>query len=125
MREKQSVPPTTHSRKTSEINADSVLVQFSPEVVRGFARLEAALHDSQHFSQDILLNLQDYAAGKPLSVERALTGIALVTRETMEHVRATGDERTKDVLNNFISDLLGVHDNSKPVALLHVPVRRR
>lgn len=99
-------------RQGEQIDADRVMVQFSPEVLRGFARLEAAVHKSEHFSPDILVNLQEYTAGKPLSVQSALTGIAFFTKEAMEHVNATGDKRAKEALDDLIGNLLGL--NKKP-----------
>ena len=102
------------------MDAHDVMVRFSPEVVRGFARLEAAVQDSDHFSPEILENLRGYATGKAISVQRALTGIAFVTREAMQHVNATGDEKAKDALADLIDNLLG-----HPATLSIAPGRTR
>jgi hypothetical protein len=111
-------------RRSTEMDAETVMIQFSPDVVRGFARLEAAVHDSPHFSPDILENLQEYAAGKPLSVHSALTAIAFVTREAMHHVNATGDDSAKRALDSFVGDLLG-KDDRPPFAITKIRVPGR
>jgi hypothetical protein len=99
-------------------DADVVKVQFSPEVRKAFADLESAVSGSRHFDRDILMNLQDYAKGEPLSVHGAITGMAHVARETMKHVHETGDENAKRALDNLIVKLIGMNDKSKPISVI-------
>jgi hypothetical protein len=112
-----------HKQTASEMDGASVMVQFSPEVVRGFTRLEAAVHKSKHFSPEILENLQAYTEGKPLTVHNAITAIAFVTKETMRHVHETGDTRAKEALDDLTLAL--IEDSRKPVRLLKPPLRGR
>jgi hypothetical protein len=95
-----------HMRRVSEIDRNALRIEFSPEMIRAFARLEAAVHKSQHFSPEILANLQESAQGKSVSIDGAFTRIATVVREAMEHFHATGDERTKEAVDDFISQLM-------------------
>src|ERR1035438_8631522 len=99
------------TRPDSQLDADTVMVQFSPEVISSLRRLEAMVHDSKHFSPDILANLQEgYTDGKPMLLHHALTLVASVTREAMEHVNATGDQRAKQAVHNISCLLLGLDD---------------
>jgi hypothetical protein len=94
--------------RTTAISPNDVQVQLSPEMIRRLARLEAHVADSKHFSTEILENLQEYASGKPFSsVSMALTGIATITQETMNHVNATGDNRALAALDHFVG---GFHE---------------
>jgi hypothetical protein len=106
-------------------DADVVKVQFSPEVRKAFAELESAVRGSRHFDGDIMLNLQDYAKGEPLSVHGAITGMAHVARETMKHVHETGDENARRALDNLIVKLIGMNDKSKPISLAQSPGKGR
>jgi hypothetical protein len=112
------------SRQEAKLDADRVKVTFSPEVLGALARLESAVRSSEHFSSDIFPNLQEYAAGKPVSVQSALSGIAFFTTEAMKHVNATGDERTKKALDELIGTLLGLND-APPFTLTEVRTKSR
>ena len=116
-----------HLRNGTEIDADTATIQFSPVVVRGFARLEAMIHDSPHFDSDLRENLRQLASGKPFPVHMALTEMALITRETMDHVHATGDTRAQQALDELITDVMGVgrDGDSMPVTLIAPKVRNR
>jgi hypothetical protein len=122
MREGHGAHSERHTGGTQKINADMVKVQFTPGVVRSFARLEALVHDSPHFDSDLLLNLQDLAAGKPFFIQTALSEMALITRETMNHVRETGDSRAEKALEELHESLMGSPD-PKTVTVL-VPKTR-
>jgi len=88
------------------VNADDVQIKFAPGVVRSLARLEALLHDSTHYDDALLENLREMASGKPLPVQSALTEMALITKETMKHVQATGDQHVARALSDFHSALV-------------------
>jgi len=122
MRAGQGAHTERHTSGTQKIDAEGVRVQFAPGVVRGFARLEALVHDSPHFDSDLLLNLQDLAAGKPFFIQTALSEMALLTRETMKHVQATGDKRAEEALEELHERLMGDPD-PKTVTVL-VPKSR-
>lgn len=91
-------------------------MRFSPEVTQQFARLEAMVHDSNQFAPEILSELQDRAAGKPISVKNTIMSVAVIVRETMKHVAATGNTRAKEQLGDLVSELIG-GPSSHPVAL--------
>jgi hypothetical protein len=116
-----------HLSKGTEIDADNATIQFSPVVTRSFARLEAMVHDSPHFSSEIRENLQDLAAGKAFPVHTALTEMGLIAKETMKHVAATGDTRAEQALGDLISDVMGVgrDGDTKPVTLIAPKTRNR
>jgi hypothetical protein len=124
MRAGQGAHTERHTSGTQKIDAEGVKVQFTPGVVRGFARLEALVHDSLHFDSDLLLNLQDLAAGKPFFIQTALSEMALLTRETMKHVQATGDKRAEEALEELHERLMGDPD-PKTVTLLVPKTRTR
>jgi hypothetical protein len=111
--------------RAPEVDIGSLRVQFSPEVVRGFARVEAAVHKSQHFSPEILENLQEYAQGQAVHMESALYGVALVVRETMKHIHETGNERAQEALDNLFAELIGVTDKGKPFTVVKAPTKSR
>jgi hypothetical protein len=118
---------TKRLRRNTEIDADLAKVQFSPEVVAGFARLEALVHDSPHFNPEIRENLRDLASGKTFDVHLALTEMALIAQNTMRHVTATGDTRAEQALDDPTSDMMGVGrgGDSKPIALFISQRRNR
>jgi hypothetical protein len=123
----EAVGAAKRLKKGTEIDADAATVRFSPQVVRSFAQLEAMVHDSPHFSAEIKENLQGFASGKPSPVHTALTEMGLIARETMNHVRATGDTRAEQALNDLLSDVMGVGrgGDTKPVTLIAPKVRDR
>jgi hypothetical protein len=81
----------SHSRKVAEINANEIMVQFSPAVTKAFGDLEEAVRGSEHFDWDAHKIVKDYAAGKPKTLHSALIGLPSVAMATMEYVRMTGD----------------------------------
>jgi hypothetical protein len=87
---------TKHTRKANEVDANGIEVHFSSEVKSAFADLAAAAHFSKDFDADILSIVQDWAAGKPLSVHSVFTALPLIAEETSKHARATGDERAAE-----------------------------
>ena len=122
MRQAQGAHSERHGARTQKLDADTVKIQCAPELVRSFARLEALVHDSPHYPRELLANLQDLASGKPLHVQTALTEMALITRETMKHMQATGDKRAEKALEELHESLMG-DPNPKPVTVL-VPRER-
>lgn len=107
-----------HRRQVSEIDPGTLRVQFSDDVIRSLNRIEAAVHDSKHFDSDLLVNLQDLTSGKPIPVSYALSEVALITRETMKHVHATGDTKAAEALDQLIAEFIGVDDKTKPVVIV-------
>jgi len=61
-----------HTARLTESTGNDLRVQFSPEVTRQFSRLEAAVHDSEHFAPEIFWILQDMTERKPVSVRSAI-----------------------------------------------------
>jgi len=108
-----------------KIDAKTAKIKFSQEVVKSLGRLEALVHGSAHYSPELLKNLQDWASGRPISgVSMALTEMALITRETMKHVNATGDTRAEETLGELISALMGLGLDPNPVSVLPSPRTR-
>jgi hypothetical protein len=103
-----------HSKRATEIDEGSLLVHFSPEVRQRFARLEAAVCDSPHFAPEILDILSDGALGEPETVGGTIVAIAAVVRETQDHIHATGDTKTRDLLDDLIEALV-------PIGKQHLP----
>jgi hypothetical protein len=124
MREGQGAHSERHASGVQKIDADGVTVQFAPGVVASFARLEALVHDSSHYASDLRLNLQDLATGKPYPIQTALSEMALITLETMKHVRATGDTRAEKALEELHERLMGDPD-PKTVTVLVPKMRAR
>jgi len=103
------------------LNPDAVMVEFSPDVTRSFARLEAMVQGSEHFDGDVLLNLQELAAGKTLfSVTDALGTVAQIARETHRHIQATKDTRAEEALQQLTTELCGARE-APPIILLRSP----
>jgi hypothetical protein len=112
---------STEKIRGSAMDSRSVRIRFSPEVKRLFARVEGAVHGSEHFSPEILENLQEYADEKPLLIQAALAHVATVTKETMRHINATGDEKAQLALWDLASAL--GEDNA--FTLVKTPARDR
>jgi len=83
----------SHAQKIAESDPRRVGVQLSPEVRAAFADLAAAVHFSNHFDADVLLTVEDLAAGKQLSVFDVFTAFPLIAEETFKHIQATSDNR--------------------------------
>ena len=111
--------------KSEPLNPDLVRVGFSPEVLRSFARLEAMVHDSAHFSPEILENLQELASGKQYSVSMALSEMALITKNSLKHIQATGDKKAQEALDSLISNVMGLGHDETPITLLAPRTRSR
>ena len=103
--------------KRAAEDGETLRVRFSPEVTRQFARLVAMVHNSDHFGPEILLELRDRVAGKPVSVRGTIASVAAIVQETMRHVAATGDTRAEEQLESLILELVGGL-GSDPVAVI-------
>ena len=101
-------------QKRSQPEALDLKLEYSPEMRRAFARLEAAIYDSPHCDGGILENLEMFSEKHPWPLQSVLTGIATVVREAMKHVAATGDQRAEGALTDLMV-LLG--DEKPPVSL--------
>jgi hypothetical protein len=98
------------SKASSKLDGSEITVRFSPEVTQGFANLAAAAHFSEHFDGDILAIVQDWAAGKRISVRNFMVAFPAIADETFRHIRETGDERAREawnVIHNKIADREG------------------
>jgi len=111
-------------RAGSRKDANTVKIQFSPEILRDLSRLEAAVCESEHFDSGILECLQDLASGQVHSVQSSLMYIGHIVKEAMNHVRETGDKKAEAALDSFLYGLL--EDPSKEkIIILNPSVRRR
>jgi hypothetical protein len=110
-----------HTKRIAGFSGDDLRVQFSPEVTEEFSRLEAAVHDSEHFSPDILPILRDMAKGKPVSVRHAILGIAVIVQEAGRHTRATGDEKPDEIVDDLLEKLVPNAKLSDPVTVTKTP----
>jgi len=95
--------PKMPGQRAREIHPDDLLVQFSPEMVRGFARLEAMVNKSEQVAPETLLTLQELAGGRHFILKEALFWISKIVEETSEHVHATGDKRAKEALSDLMT----------------------
>jgi hypothetical protein len=114
-----------HSQKLNEVRPEKLDVHFSPEMKRHFARLEAAVCDSEHFSPEMLWILQDLAGGKTSSVRSTMLGVAAVIHETGKHVRTTNDEKTDELLAAIVEGLTIQPDGPEPITLVKSPAKRQ
>jgi hypothetical protein len=92
-------------QRVKEIHPDDLLIQFSPEMMRGFARLEAMVNNSEHVEPETLLTLQELAGGRHFILKESLFWISKIVQETSEHSHATGDERAKEALSNLMTTM--------------------
>jgi hypothetical protein len=109
--------------KAREIDADGVMVRFSPSVLRSFARLEAMVHNSEHYDSDMLLNLQDLTSGKPISLDFALLEMVRLAEQAQNHIHATNDTRAESALDDLCNALAGDAPDKKPVTVLLLKAR--
>lgn len=117
---------TAHAQRATEIDQNTVTLEFSEDVLRAMRRLEAAVHGSSHFDGDIFENLQDYASGKPIRVDSALSAMVHFTREAMNHIHATGDKLAQKALDEFaIQIMAALGDEPKTITLVRTPSRNR
>jgi hypothetical protein len=123
---KDTKRPTAHTRRATEIDQSTVTLTFSEDVLRAMRRLEATVHDSAHFSPEILENLQHYASGKPLRVDSALSGMVRITREAMKHIHATGDKLAEKAFDEFtIQIMAALGDEPQTIMLSRTAGRHR
>jgi hypothetical protein len=95
-------------RRAREINPDDLLIEFSPEMMRGFARLEAMVNKSEQFSPETLLTLQEMAGGRHFIAKEAFFWVSRIVQEASEHIHATRDERAKEALSNLMTTMWDV-----------------
>jgi hypothetical protein len=106
---------TNHAHKVRTLSVDDYSVHLSPQMKQGLARIAAAVQDSKDFDPDIRANLEELAGGKPfLTVRNALSGIAWITKETMRHINATGDQTAQSALSNFIEQFYEENEKGTP-----------
>lgn len=113
-----------HSRKLTEFQPDELRVHFSPELKRNFARLEAAVCESEHFDGAMLRVLQDLAEGKPTTVRSTIIAIAAVVQETGNHIRATGDEKAEELLSTIIDGMMPLKDGPEPITVVKNEIKK-
>jgi hypothetical protein len=116
--------PMNHSRKATEIDAQDVRVRFSPAMKARFARLEAVLKDSEHFSDEMAETLRELAAGKEMTVFDVMADLAIIVEEAAKHNHVTGDDKAHDALRGLIEDLSGM-EHGPQFTLIREPTKRR
>lgn len=121
MSEKRSAHAERHGTKTPD--ADDVKIQFSPEVVRDFVRLEALVHGSPQF-EFVQENLQELASGKPVPLPIALSHVARIAEHSVRHAQATGDAHVEGALDGLQEHLRG-YGESKPFTVVLPKTRTR
>jgi len=97
--------PTSHARKSAELDPKSIEIHFSTEVQRAFGDLEAAVHFSKHFDGGLQTVLQRWATGAAANIHDVLVILPLLAEETFGHIRATGDERAEDAWREICSQI--------------------
>jgi hypothetical protein len=106
-----------HASRVEDSAGNDLRVRFSPEVLRQFARLEAAVHDSPHFGPEMLLILRDLAEGKATDVRSTLLGVAAVVQETGRHIRETGDKKADETLEALIEEFSNIGEGREPITV--------
>jgi hypothetical protein len=114
-----------HTNRIAESRGEDLVVQFSPEVTRLFSRLEAAVHDSEHFAPEIFEILQDMTERKPRTVRGAILSVAAIVKEAAEHVHATGDKRTREALEDLIQGLVPEKNSTYPITVTKIPAKEQ
>ena len=97
----------SHSRKATHINPNSVQMEFSPEVRKQFARLEALMDGSKHCSPETLETLRHVSEGATFNATQTLTSIMLIVQDAVTHLHSTGDQRVKGALLALMDELDG------------------
>ena len=96
---------TKHTNKASELADGSVLVEFGPDVVRGFHRVEEAFKQSGVFDAYERRTIEIYTENQPTTLSNAMLAISHTAYLIMEHMQKTGDtkpmEAFQDIMNAF------------------------
>jgi hypothetical protein len=117
---------TGHTQRATEIDQSTITLKFSEDVLRAMRRLEAAVHGSKHFDSDLLQNLERLTSGEPIPVDHAVSEIALITKETMKHIHATGDKLAERAFQDFLDQIMTpIGKEPKTITLLRTPSRHR
>jgi len=107
-----------HSSKLTELKPDELRVHFSPELKRNFARLEAAVCESEHFGPEMLRVLQDLAEGIPTTVRSTILAVAAVVHETGSYMLATGDTKPDELLSTIIDGMMPFRGGPEPITVV-------
>jgi hypothetical protein len=114
-----------HIRNDLEVDGESAKIRFAPEVLQAFAQLEGTVRGSKHFDSDLLVNLQELAAGKDFTARAALANMGLIAQEAAEYINATGDKKAKLALAELFDVLSGMETTRNPVTVLAARKRAR
>jgi hypothetical protein len=95
-----------HLRKVGDLDHRIVTIDFAPEVRSVFRDLAAALHSSDHVSEEVLSTIQEWAEGRKPSVQDVLISFPAIAQQTWEHITATGDKAAKKAWEKISSELL-------------------
>lgn len=108
----------THRVREEEVNARSLRLHFSASVRQAFGDLEAAVHFSQEFSDDMRAIVNDWAVGRSPTLHDVLIAFPLIAEHTFRHIRATGDQRAQDAWDQLSSQI-----NENGFAVVRSPIR--
>lgn len=116
----------TAGQKAREIHPDDLLLQFSPEMTRKFAVLEAAVNPSNQMGPEVWETLDDFANGRAMRAKEAFSWVAHIVKETTDHIHATGDKRVKQALDDLIECMWDVNKEPRyaPFTLIKSPAKQ-
>jgi hypothetical protein len=106
-----------HRNKASEVEADSVTIQFGPLVMKNLVQLEEAVRGKKDFDSDAFFLLQCLSSGKPLSLDNALVDLLIVARETAKYEGKTRDIVPSMALSNVMQEIGEFRNHAKGITL--------
>ena len=107
--------------RASEIEADRVMVTFSPEVTASLRKLEDVARKDPKFDSDVLGLLQNLNSGQPVDVKSVITRLAMVVEEACDSAHRTHDVAARGALTGIIGSLLGPRLDSKTITVTVEP----
>ena len=104
-------------RKASGVDGNSVMVEFSPEVIKALNELAGAMDKQKGAGNGAVHHLREMASGKPQSVQSSLLDMLMVGREIGHYEGRTGDKTAHAASTNVIKQLIG-NDDMPPVTVM-------
>jgi hypothetical protein len=88
--------PSSRTPKPGELDPQSVIVEFGPELRRSFGDLADAVRFDENFDADMRSIVEGWAAKGKTSVHDLLAALPVIAAETFKHVQATSNQRAQD-----------------------------
>jgi hypothetical protein len=107
-----------HAKKTSDLDADGVTVQYSDALRQKFAGLYQAVENSRNFDGAVLIELRDLSDGHEASVKALLGTLLDIGAQASRHVHVTNDQRAAEALSNLVDELSARGASKTPFTLV-------